>query len=282
MHPVGRFALVAPAVLFLGVLLAPAQEPSSSAEAPCAGTTPVSVTSRPTVTNATDPTQCGVLEVEYGLERQWPGGGANRDDLSGGLRIGLTHNLDLHWYSSAFVHLMNGNGNRTGYGDNWLGLKYRIVKQTKKRPSFGVFYAAKIPSASAVLGLGSGQVDHSISFLASKDVPHVHFDFNVIALLAGRQAAYGFDHDTGFALASWVPVSKRLTLVVEPYGYTILNQRTPAFASAMGGFNYQVRPRLYFDSGMDVGVSPGAPRERVFVGVTYAVANLYSWMRPER
>jgi hypothetical protein len=177
---------------------------------------------------------------------------------------------------------MKGTGIRTGDGDNWLGLKYRLVKQTKKRPSFGLYYAAKVPSASETLGLGSGQVDHSISFLASKDVPHVHFDLNVIELLAGRQTASGFDHDTGFALASWVSVTHRLTLVVEPYGYTLLNQSSPAFASTMGGFNYQVRPRVYFDSGMDVGVSAGAPRKRVFVGVTYALGNLYSLMRPQR
>jgi len=240
------------------------------------------VPSRPALANATDTTQCGGVELEYGLERQWPGDGAIRDDLSGGLRIGLTHSLDFHWYSSAFVHLMDGIGDQTGYGDNWMGLKYRLLKQTKKRPSFGLYYAAKVPSASETLGLGSGQVDHSISFLASKDVPHVHFDFNVIELLAGRQTASGFDHDTGFALASWVPVTHRLTLVVEPYGYTALNQSTPAFASTMGGFNYRLRPRLYLDSGLDVGVSAGAPRKRVFVGVTCAIGNLYSWMKPQK
>jgi Putative MetA-pathway of phenol degradation len=269
-------------VLFFAVLTANAQDPASSVETPCAGTTAVSVASRPTVANATDPTQCGVLELEYGLERQWPGAGANRDDLSGGLRLGLTHNLDFHWFSSAFIHLMSGTANLTGYGDNWLGLKYRVMKQTRKRPSFGLYYAAKVPSASAKLGLGSGQVDHSISFLASKDVPHVHFDFNVIELLAGRQTASGFDHNTGFALASWVPVTHRLTLVLEPYGYTLLNQTSPAFASTMGGFNYQMRPRLYFDSGLDFGVTAAAPTKRVFVGVTYALGNLYSWMRPEK
>jgi hypothetical protein len=270
-----------PFVLFLWIVLLVGVTLTWADEA-CVGTTPVSVTSRPTVTNATDPTQCGVVELEYGLERQWPGDGANRDDLSGGLRLGITHNLDVHWYSSAFVHLMDQDGNRTGYGDNWLGLKYRFLKQTKKRPSFGLYYAAKVPSASETLGLGSGRVDHSISFLSSKDVPHVHFDFNLILLLAGRQAASGFDHDTGFALATWVPVTHRLALVVEPYGYTLLNQGAPAFASIMGGSNYQVRPRLYLDSGLDVGVSSGAPRKRVYVGVTYAIANVYTWLRPGR
>jgi hypothetical protein len=240
-----------------------------------------SVPSRPTVTSATDTTQCGVVELEYGLERQWPGGGANRDDLSGGLRLGLTHNLDFHWYSGMFVHLMNGGGDRTGYGDNWLGLRYRFLGQTKRRPSLGVFYEAKVPSASVAMGLGSGEVDHSISFLASKDEGKVHFDFNVIELLAGRQTAPGVDHNTGFALATWLPLTHRLSGVVEPYGYTLLNQSSPAFASVMVGCNYKVQPRLYLDTGLDLGATHYAPNKRVFVGITYAIANVYSWMKPQ-
>ena len=160
---------------------------SASGDSSCLSPNVASIPSRPTVTSATDTTQCGAMEVEYGLERQWPGSGANRDELSGGLRLGLSHNLDLHWSSGDFVHLMNGDGNRTGYGDNWLGLRYRFIRQTKARPSLGLFYAAKIPSASVAKGLGSGQVDHSISFLASKDIRKLHFDFNAIELLAGRQ-----------------------------------------------------------------------------------------------
>ena len=54
------------------------------ADEPCVGTAPVSVTSRPTVTNATDPTQCGVVELEYGLERQWPGDGPKKARGSAG------------------------------------------------------------------------------------------------------------------------------------------------------------------------------------------------------
>jgi Putative MetA-pathway of phenol degradation len=264
------FALVVP---FFAVIFTEAQEA-------CVGTTVISVPSRPTVTNATDTTQCGVAELEYGLERQWPGGGANRDDLTGGLRFGLTHDLDFHWSSSAFIHLMDGAGDRTGYGDNWLGLKYRFLRQTKHRPSMGLLYEAKIPSASFVLGLGSGRVDHAITYLASKDVHRLHFDFNLIELIAGQPTASGFDHNTGFALASWLTVTRRLSVVVEPYGYTILNQNNGAFASTMIGFNFKVKPRLYLDSGLDVGVTSDAPSKRVFVGITYALGNVYSWLHP--
>jgi hypothetical protein len=257
---------------------ASASTPPSS-ESSCFNSSVASVPSRPTVTSATDTTQCGVVEFEYGLERQWPGAGADRDDFSGGLRFGLTPNLDFHWASSEFVHLMNSDGDHTGYGDNWLGLRYRFLTQTKQRPSMGVFYEAKIPSANAAAGLGSGQVDNSISFLASKDVRKLHFDFNVIELLAGRQILPGVDRNTGFALATWYPLTHRLSGVLEPYGYTLLNQSSPAFASVTVGFNYKVQPRLYLDAGLDTGASHYAPQKRVFVGVTYAVANMYSWMR---
>jgi hypothetical protein len=267
-------------VLFLGAATPTwAQEESSSSEISCTGTSVVSVPSRPTVASATDTTQCGVVELEYGLERQWPDGGTNRDDLSGGLRFGLTPNLDFHWSSSDFLHINDGVGDRTGFGDTWLGLKYRFLRQTKYRPSLGLFYAAKVPSGSAVLGLGSGKVDNSISFLASKDIGKVHFDFNVIQLMAGRPTATGFDHDTGFALATWVPLTHRLTGIVEPYGYTLLNQSSPAFASTMVGFSYKVQPRVYLDAGLDLGVTHDAPHKRVFVGVTYAIANAYSWVK---
>lgn len=276
-----RCFLLSLAVPLFSAALIRAQEPSGTSENSCTSSSVISVPSRPTVTSATDTTQCGVVELEYGLERQWPGEGGNRDDLSGGLRFGLTPRLDFHWSSSDFVHIMDGAGDRTGFGDTWLGLRYRFLGQIKHRPSLGLFYAAKVPSANRLLGLGSGQVDHSLSFLASKDLHRLHFDFNLIELLAGRPTASGFDHDTGFALATWLPVTHRLSVVVEPYGYSSLYPSSPAFASATAGFNYKVQPRLYLDSGLDVGVTSGAPRKRVFVGITYAVANAYSWMRTQ-
>jgi hypothetical protein len=223
-----------------------------------------------------------VLEAEYGLERQWPGGGAHRDDLSGGLRLGLTPYLDFHWSSGDFWNIVDESGTRTGFGDTWLGLKYHFSQQNKHVPSFGIFYQVKVPSANDKNGMGTGQVDHAISFLASKDIGRVHLDFNVMEVLAGRPIISGFDDDTGSALSCWVPVSKKLTLVVEGYGNNELNQATPGFASALLGMTYKVNGRLFLDAGIDSGITPSAPRERVFLGITYSVANLYRALRPSR
>ena len=278
MHSQRLFAFLAFAVLFCAAL-ALAED---STERSCTSSSIVSVPSRPTVSNSTDTTQCGVTEVEYGLGREWSGGADKRDDLSGGLRLGITHNLDFHWSSSDFLHVADEDGNRTGFGDTWLGLKYRFLEQTRHTPSAGLFYQAKIPSANVALGLGSGQVDHAISLLISKDIHPLHLDFNVTPLFAGRPANLGFDHDLGFALSAAAPLSKRFGTVIEGYGYTALNSTNPAFASTMLGFTWQVQPRLILDTGLDVGVTSGAPQRRVFIGVTYAIANVYSWMPPRR
>jgi Putative MetA-pathway of phenol degradation len=278
---VAKRYLSAVAGLCLGMVL-PAATQAEGPEQACLSTVISSVPSRPTVSNGADTTQCGVVEAEYGLERQWPGGGAHRDDLSGGLRLGLTPRLDFHWASGDFWNIVDGSGRRTGFGDTWLGLKYRFLSQTKHRPGLAVFYQAKVPSADETRGFGSGQVDHAISFLVSQDIHRFHFDFNATPLLAGRQGAPGVDHNTGLALSFSVPLTARLGLVAEGYGYTFLNQENPAFASTMAGVTYQVHPRLLLDTGMDVGVSPDAPHKRIYVGVTYAIGNLYAWIRPAK
>ena len=258
------------------------QAANQSEESSCLSKDIVSIPSRPTVSNGADTTQCGVLEAEFAFERQWPGGGAHRDDLSGGLRLGLTPHLDFHWASGDFWNIVDEDGERTGFGDTWLGVKYHFLAQTKHRPSLGVFYQAKVPTAAENKGMGSGEFDHAISILVSKDISRFHFDFNVTPLLAGRHGATGIDHNTGMALSFSVPLTRRLGVVGEAYGSTLLNSQTPPFASTMVGFTYQADPRLVFDTGIDVGATACAPRKRVYVGATYALANLYSVLRSNK
>jgi hypothetical protein len=257
-------------------------EEAAPAEFSCTSTNIVAVPSRPTVSNATDTTHCGVVELEYGLQRQWPGAGANRDDLTGGLRMGLTRKLDFHYASSTFLHLMNGDGDRTGFGDTFLSLKYRFLEQGTHRPALGLYYSTKVPTASVVEGLGSGEFDHALSLLASKDLHPVHFDFNFTPFFAGRPGRPGFDHNCGFALAAWAPLLPRLNVAVEGYGASSLNVDSPAFGSTTLAFSYALRPRVVLDTGLDVGVTAGAPRKRVFAGVTYAAGNVYSLFRKPR
>lgn len=50
---------------------------------------------------------------------------------------------------------------------------------------------------------------------------------------------------------------------------TALNAETPAFGSTLVAFTYRLTPRLTLDTGLEI-------------GVTHAIANLYSWMRSNK
>ena len=254
----------------------------SSGESRCRSTAVVSVPSRPTVSNGTDTTQCGVVEIEYGLERQWPGGGALQDDLAGGFRLGLLPNLDLHWASAAFLHVKDDASDRTGFGDSQLAVKYRLLAQRKLWPSVGTYYQAKAPTANRGLGVGSGKWDYALSLLLSKDVRFVHLDFNVSPAWVGREGDRGFDRNFAFALSGSAPIGHGFGIVAEGYGASSLNAATPAFSSTMLGLTYQASPRCVLDAGLDVGVTAGAPRKRAYVGATYAIGNAYRWWRSQR
>jgi hypothetical protein len=229
---------------------------------------------RPTVADPADITQYGVLELEYGFDRFWPGDDVRQTDLAGLLKFGLLCDVELRWNMTSMLWQTDANGTRRTFGDNWLGPQIRFYRQTKSVPSMAFGYAVKIPSASTEAGLGSGVVDHQFTFLASKDIRQVHFDFNASEFLIGRTTS-GFDRFEEINLAFSRVIHGRLQFTGEFYGNTRLNRVTPGFASTLWALTYAVTPRLVVDGGFEVGITDGGPHRHAFVGATYAIGNLY-------
>ena len=229
---------------------------------------------RPTVANPADITQYGVLELEYGWDRLWPAAGVDQMSLGGLVKFGLLCDVELRWNTVEYVSQHDANGTHRTLGDNWLGPQIRFYKQTRHVPSMAFNYGVKIPSASTDAGLGSGAVDHEFTFLASKDVRKIHFDFNASQFLVGRSGG-GFDSEQQFNLAFSRPIRGPLQFTGEFYGDTRLNRGTPGFASSLWALTYAISPRLVVDGGFEVGITDGGPHRHLFIGVTYAIANLY-------
>jgi outer membrane putative beta-barrel porin/alpha-amylase len=235
---------------------------------------------RPTVANPADITQYGVLELEYGWDRIWPQAGVHQTTLEGLLKFGLLCDIELRWTTTSFLSQTTGDVTQQGFGDNWLGPQIRLYRQTKSVPTLSFSYAVKIPSADENNGLGTGRVDHALTFLASKDVAHIHFDFNATQYWIGRVGTRGFDRNNQLNLAFSFFIHGPLQLTGEFYGDTELNRDSPAFASSLWALTYTVTPRLVIDSGYEATLTAGGPHRHVFVGVTYSIANLYpGWKR---
>jgi hypothetical protein len=121
-----------------------------------------------------------------------------------------------------------------------------------------------------------------VLLLATKDVAHFHFDFNVSQFLIGRQNASGFDQNQELNLAFSHFIYKGLQITGEFYGETQLNQTTPAFASSLWALTYTIIPRLVIDGGFEHSLTSGGPHVHAFAGATYSITNLYARWRRRR
>jgi hypothetical protein len=242
---------------------------------------------RPTVANPADITQYGVLELEYGWDRVWPQEDVRQTSVGGLLKFGLLCDIELRWTSTAFLSQTDATGTHQGFGDSWVGTQIRLYKQTKRVPALAFAYATKIPSASTEDGLGTGRVDHSFTFLASKDIAHFHFDFNLTRFLIGRGNGLGFDQpafdqNDELNLAFSRPIRGQLQFTGEFYGDTQLNRDTPSFVSSLWALTYTITPRLVIDGGFESALTPHGPHRHPFAGVTYSIVNFYPGSRQKR
>lgn len=265
-----RFALMTTA-LCLGASLASAQWMGK--QTGCYADSISANPNRPTVASPANITQYGVLELEYGWDRVWPVKGVTQTSANGLLKFAVLCDVELRWNTTSFLSRTDASGTHRTFGDNWLGPQIRFYKQTKHVPSMAFSYAVKIPSASTEAGLGSGAVDHQLTFLASKDVAKIHFDFNASEFWIG--SANGSDRNQQFNLAFSRAIRGPLQFTGEFYGDTRLNGATPGFASSLWALTYTVTPRFVVDGGFEAGLTSGGPHRHLFFGLTYAIARLY-------
>jgi len=237
---------------------------------------------RPTVANPADITQYGVLELEYGWDRISPEKSVRQTSVGGLLKLGTLCDVELRWNTTSFLSQTDTSATYRSFGDNWLGPQIRFHRQTKQLPALAFSYAVKIPSARTEGGLGTGRVDHAFTLLASKDIAHFLFDFNVTEFLIGRQNTSGVDRNQQVNLAFSHAIRGGFQLTGELYGQTRLNQTTPGFVSSPWALTYTIVPRLVIDGGFEVGLTSGGPHRHAFVGATYSIANLYPGWRRKR
>ncbi|MGA8529924.1 MAG: hypothetical protein WB622_09435 [Acidobacteriaceae bacterium] len=242
--------------------------PVEAAPDPCRTTETAASPNRPNWTTGTATTQCGVVESDFGWLWQPMGSGVVQEMLPASVRYGVTPRLQLRWGLSLGM-TQNGGGTPalSGASDQWLSGMYRFVEQGPRAPALAFSYGFKIPTANPQKGFGSGYVDHQLTLIASRDVRWMHFDFNAVETLAGSAAGYGGAAQFGLALS--VPVTKRLTGVVESDGGS--QPGTPdRFGQALGGVSWVVRPSLVLDAGYTRAYTAGSPRQQFTAGFTYA------------
>ena len=225
----------------------------------------VATPNRPTVTNTADTTQVGVLEIEFGVASA-----LRQQALQGLLKFGLLRDLELQWAGNPWQH--DADSHEAGVSDTAAGFRWRFLHQGKIKPTLSFQYNVSLPSATG--SLGTGDLGHVITLLASKDLPaQFHLDTNLNYQLFGRPG--GYDHN-------WLPdftLSRQLTpkwsLSMEFSGNTRANAATPAVVQNLWAVGYTVKPRLVLDSAVQFRVLGPVPTATYLGGFTFCIADLY-------
>src|SRR5207237_8406119 len=90
---------------------------------------------RPTVANPADITQYGVLELEYGWDRLWPGERVQQRSVGGLLKMGMICDVELRWNTTSFLSQTDASGTHRSFGVKSPRLQIRSYSQDRTVPT---------------------------------------------------------------------------------------------------------------------------------------------------
>jgi len=229
---------------------------------------------RPTFATPARTTEEGVLELEAGLQRTEAKDGSRADFEPLLLKLGQTSRFEWRLGWNGYLTATAPDGSRVqGFSDPTFGFQWHPLDQDQLGFDGAVGFFHKFATANAAEGLGSGKADDTLILLASRDLGPIHVDMNYLHGWIGQPEGGRAGQNSGTVSASW-PLAGSWGMGAEVYSVGPLPgvARDTAFLAYA---SYQASSRAVFDAGFDHGLSTGAPRWNLFVGVTYGLGRLF-------
>jgi len=224
---------------------------------------------RPDVTNSTHLVGTGRVQVE---------GGGTYTRTSAELasfgspvlaRIGVSDWIEARIGADGWVGRSELHDRQTGFGNVQAGAKLRVLSDSRGEPIVSVLPAINLPSASATKGLGSGDVDYTLTLLTGIDVGargRVDANYGLGRIGAGGGRPHFTQHL--LSVSAGVSVAERWDPYAEAFWFSAQEPGGGAVAAIDVGAICHVRNRLALDGGLQVGFSHAAPGLAVFAGLS--------------
>jgi outer membrane protein OmpA-like peptidoglycan-associated protein len=165
-------------------------------------------------------------------------------------------------------YLIN-NGWSSGFGDVWLGAKFGITTQeTSNGYAFAARVMAKLPTASADDGLGTGKADFQFDVITSREFAEkIDLAMSTGIRLRGQPDGYNLTPGFRWGISGAFPSRSRFRGIAEMFGEALFDQSQTfsgsnsapglprewdpdATRNLFGGFQYNASNGFYFGAGV--------------------------------
>lgn len=187
--------------------------------------------------------------------------------LKGVLTVGLLPWLDTRIESAALGLEPEHQPSRAGIGDSLVGVKYRLLDETKVLPAMLGAFTLRLPTGDADRGLGREDVDVGLLAALSKAYGPITLTWNGGYTFVTRDRSLDFWTLAGSveyrATRAWVLVAEVVSTVsVDTGGDT---------AVLRAGAVYAITNRIRLDGALGFGLTRKSPDVLVTLGVTIAL-----------
>ena len=183
-------------------------------------------------------------------------------------RVGVSNWIEARIGADGWVTRADAASRQSGLGNFQAGAKLRLVNDSEGTPILSVLPVITLPTADAGKGLGSGNVDYTLTLLGGVDVGtsgHVDANYAVGKIGAGG----GQPHFTQHLVSVSASVSVERW---DPYGEVFWFSAQEPGGSAVAAFDVgaicHLRNQLALDGGLQIGLSRAAPHLSVFAGLS--------------
>lgn len=160
-------------------------------------------------------------------------------------------------------------GDVDGFGDAAVRVEYSPVREQAWTPAISLAIGIKTQSAEEDNGLGSGEIDYTVTMLTSKTFDKTAVHANVGMTVVGDPPGEDFSDTVNYNLAIAYEANDAVTWVGEILGSTNQDRsaKTHPLELLVGGI-YRVRDHVTVDFGIGAGLSSASPDLRLVSGAT--------------
>jgi hypothetical protein len=203
---------------------------------------------RPTVATHAYTVAPGYVEVEAGAQGDRLAHGSRRYQAPIVTKIGLGSRTQLN-VTTPFA--FPSAGQPAGAGDMALGVKWRLLDDSRLLGAFALLPSVKVATGSPARGSGTGTTDVGITAISSRRIGVVAMDLNATYTHIGAAAAAPASDDALWTASFGFPLHRQWGGVAELFGApTIDGSARRSTVALLIGPTFLVRPALNLDAGV--------------------------------